>query len=156
MFDLGWQELLVIALVAIIVISPKELPQAIRAVTQFARQLRGLSREFRSGVSELVREAELDELRRQVEKAGRINDPSDPVLGNESTSRLADDFNPKKLAEELKRRLNSEASLAADKDGGGASTDGHPGGLEGGNPPEIIGPASEQKSKKADPAAPIS
>lgn len=103
MLDLGWQELLVIVLVAVIVISPKELPQAIRAVMQFARHLRGLSREFRSGVSELVREAELDELKHQVEKAGRLDHLTDP------TGHLTEEFDPKQFADELKRRVNPDA-----------------------------------------------
>lgn len=114
MFDLGWQELILIAIVAIIVVSPKDLPQAIRAVTQFARQLRGLSREFRSGVSELVREAELDELRRQVNKAGGVDELNDLTSGVDPTASLTEDFDPRQFARELKRRVHPESAATDD------------------------------------------
>jgi sec-independent protein translocase protein TatB len=114
MFDFGWQELILIALVAIIVVSPKDLPQAIRAVTQFARQLRGLSREFRSGVNELVREAELEELKRQVGAAGNIDHLNRLTSEGDPTSGLTEDFDPQQFARELKRRVNPEASSSAD------------------------------------------
>jgi sec-independent protein translocase protein TatB len=108
MFDLGWQELLLITLMAIIVISPKDLPQAVRAVSQFARQLRGLSREFRSGVSELVREAELDELKRQVEKSGKFDHLGGLTSASDPTSSITEDFDPRQFARELKQRVNPE------------------------------------------------
>lgn len=114
MFDLGWQELILIAIVAIIVVSPKDLPQAIRAVTQFARQLRGLSREFRSGVSELVREVELDDLRRQVNKAGGVDELNDLTSGVDPTGSLTEDFDPRQFARELKRRVHPELSSTDD------------------------------------------
>ena len=114
MFDLGWQELILIAVVAIIVVSPKDLPQAIRAVTQFARQLRGLSREFRSGVSELVREVELDDLKRQVDKAGNFDQMNDLISGTDPTSSLTEDFDPRQFGRELKRRVNPEAPSNGD------------------------------------------
>ena len=109
MFDLGWQELILIAVIAIIVISPKDLPQAIRAVSQSVRQLRSLSREFRSGVSELVREAELDELKRQIDKTGSFDHLNDLSTGSDPTSSLAEDFDPRQLARDLKRRVNPES-----------------------------------------------
>lgn len=114
MFDLGWQEFILIAIVAIIVVSPKDLPQAIRAVTQFARQLRGLSREFRSGVSELVREVELDDLRRQVNKAGGVDELNDLTSGVDPTGSLTEDFDPRQFARELKRRVHPESSSTGD------------------------------------------
>lgn len=138
MFDLGWQELLVIALVTIIVISPKELPQAIRAVTQFARQVRGLSREFRSGVSELVREAELDELKRQLEKTGHLDDPDDPVLGIDPKSRLTEDFDPRQLAEELKRRVDPDTPSPASAGERPKKMDVYPAGVKAANPREHL------------------
>lgn len=106
---------MLIALTAIIVISPKDLPQAIRAVTQFARQLRGLSREFRSGVSELVREAELEELKRQVDKAGNVDHLNDLTSGSDPTSSLTEDVDSQQFTRELKRRANPEAPFSVDE-----------------------------------------
>ena len=46
MFDLGWQEFMLIALIALIVVGPKDLPRVIRAVSQGIRRVRGVAREF--------------------------------------------------------------------------------------------------------------
>lgn len=85
MFDIGGPELLAIAIVAIIVIGPKDLPAAIRAVTLWIRRARGLAAEFRAGVDEMVREVELDQVKEDIEKsldpedfAKTIKDELDP------------------------------------------------------------------------------
>ncbi|MFQ5775178.1 MAG: Sec-independent protein translocase protein TatB [Kiloniellaceae bacterium] len=67
MFDIGWSEMAVIALVALIVIGPKELPQAMRAAAKWARKARSLAREFQSGIDDMIREAELEDARKAVE-----------------------------------------------------------------------------------------
>ena len=71
MFDIGWVEIGLIAVVALIVIGPKDLPNAMRTLTGIIRKMRGMMREFQSGVDDLVREAELKELRDEVEKSAR-------------------------------------------------------------------------------------
>ena len=60
MFDIGWTELAIIALIALLVIGPKDLPQAMRTISGWVRRIRGMAREFQSGVEDMVREAELD------------------------------------------------------------------------------------------------
>ncbi len=57
----------VIALVALIVIGPKELPQAMRAATKWIRKARSLAREFQSGVDDMVREADLEDARKAIQ-----------------------------------------------------------------------------------------
>ena len=69
MFDIGWSEMAVIALVALIVIGPKELPNAMRAAAKWARKARSLAREFQSGVDEMIREAELEDARKALDTA---------------------------------------------------------------------------------------
>lgn len=69
MFDLSWTEILVIGTAALIFIGPKELPGALRTVGRFVSKARGMAREFQSNVEEMVRESELDELRKQVNSA---------------------------------------------------------------------------------------
>lgn len=66
MFDIGWQELLIIAVVALIVIGPKDLPTAIRAITRWIARARELARDFQHGIDEVVREADLEDLKKQV------------------------------------------------------------------------------------------
>lgn len=71
MFDIGWQELFVIAAVTIIVVGPKELPKVLRAVTAVIGKIRSVTREVQKGVDDLVREAELNDARKQIQEAGR-------------------------------------------------------------------------------------
>ncbi len=68
MFDFAWSELALIGLVAVVVLGPKELPQAMRAAGKFTRQARKLAGEFQGHVNDLIREAELDEVRASVQK----------------------------------------------------------------------------------------
>src|SRR5215470_1654400 len=71
MFDIGWSEILIIGVVALVAIGPKELPGALKTFAYWMRQARKLAREFQSGVDDLIREAELDEARKVVEDARR-------------------------------------------------------------------------------------
>lgn len=69
MLDVSWQEILLIAVVAIVVIGPKDLPVAIRTVAGWVKKAREMAGEFQRGVDEMVREAELSDVRKQVEQA---------------------------------------------------------------------------------------
>jgi sec-independent protein translocase protein TatB len=71
MFDIGMSEMLIIGVVALIAIGPKELPGALKTFAYWMRQARKLAREFQSGVDDLVRQAELDEAKKAVEDAHR-------------------------------------------------------------------------------------
>ncbi|NQU56434.1 MAG: twin-arginine translocase subunit TatB [Rhodospirillales bacterium] len=77
MLDIGWQELFIIAAVGIVVVGPKDLPRAIAKVSKLVRRARGMARDFQSSIDDVVREAELDDIRKQVE------DASDFDLGKE-------------------------------------------------------------------------
>jgi sec-independent protein translocase protein TatB len=71
MFDLGWSEMLLIGAVALIVIGPKELPNALKTFAYWMKQARKMAREFHSGVDDMIRQAELDDARKAVEDARR-------------------------------------------------------------------------------------
>ncbi len=66
MFDLGWQELFIIAALVIIVIGPKDMPRTLRAVSGWIRKGRELARECQGGVNDMVRQADLDDIKRQI------------------------------------------------------------------------------------------
>lgn len=69
MFDIGWDEMALVAVVALIVIGPKDLPAVLRQVGRWTRKARDLAGEFQRGVDEMVRESELADIKTQVEKA---------------------------------------------------------------------------------------
>jgi len=65
MFDIGYSELLIIAVVALIVIGPKDLPRVMRIVGQWVGRARGMARHFRSGIDTMMRESELAEMEKK-------------------------------------------------------------------------------------------
>lgn len=67
MFGIDSPELLVIAVVALVVIGPKELPALLRTWGKWMSQMRGMASEFRGHVDEMVRQSELDEVKKQLE-----------------------------------------------------------------------------------------
>lgn len=73
MFDIAWSELLIIAVVALVVIGPKDLPRALHTVGKWVAKARSLAREFQNNVDDMVRQTELEDLRRQVEQARSFN-----------------------------------------------------------------------------------
>ena len=67
MFDIGWPELMLVMVIGLIVIGPKELPNAIRTVMSVVRKLRMATREFQSGLTDIARETGLDDVKRQMD-----------------------------------------------------------------------------------------
>ena len=65
MFDIGWDEMLLTAIVAIVVIGPKDLPRALRVAGQWIGKIRRVSGHFRTGIETMIREAELEEMEKQ-------------------------------------------------------------------------------------------
>jgi sec-independent protein translocase protein TatB len=101
MLDMSWGEIMVIGAVALIVIGPKDLPKALRTVGQMTSKLRRMAAEFQGQFNEAMREAELDEVKKQLQG---VNDSVSSV-GNTS-------FNPiQTIREELKTSI--EAPVAS-------------------------------------------
>ncbi len=94
MFDIGWSEMAVVALLALIVIGPKDLPRVMRTASYWVRKARGLAREFQSGIDDMIREADLEDAKKALDNAKRLDidkavenviDPTGEV-GNEARS----------------------------------------------------------------------
>jgi sec-independent protein translocase protein TatB len=80
MFDIGWGELVVIGVVALVAIGPKELPSVLRAVGQWTGKIRRMAAEFQGQFQEAMREAQMADVRQEIEKAadlGNINPLAD-------------------------------------------------------------------------------
>ena len=65
MFGVDTSELLLIAVVALVFIGPKDLPKAMRTVGRWVGKIRGMARHFNTGIEAMVREAELEEMEKQ-------------------------------------------------------------------------------------------
>jgi sec-independent protein translocase protein TatB len=73
LLDWGWSEILLIGIVALVVIGPKDLPRAMKVAGFWIRKAREMSREFQSSVDQMIREAELDEVRQDFNKIGEFD-----------------------------------------------------------------------------------
>jgi sec-independent protein translocase protein TatB len=97
LFDLGMSELLLIGVVALVVIGPKDLPKALRVAGFWVRKARTLSREFQSSVEQMIREAELDEMRQELKKATEIDLDKEFRQTIDPTGSLAESLKPPEL-----------------------------------------------------------
>lgn len=99
MFDIGWGEFLVIGIVALVVIGPKELPGVVRTLGQTVAKLRRMASDFQNQFNEAMREAELVDLKKDAEKM---------IEG--ATSAVS--YNPlEKAGEELQKAVDEATSL---------------------------------------------
>jgi sec-independent protein translocase protein TatB len=125
LLDFGWSELLLIGVVALVVIGPKDLPKALRVAGFWVRKARTLSREFQSSVEQMIREAELDEIRQEVKKATEIDLEKEFRQTIDPTGTLAESLKPPELpnfSESDARTPESTASTVTDGATSGAST----------------------------------
>ena len=88
MFDLGWQEFILIALVAVIVVGPKDLPRVVRTVGQWIRKARSLASEFQGSLEEMADLAMPEPLQQLV--IDELKVPRDDVFALEEMVGLAD------------------------------------------------------------------
>lgn len=99
MFDIGWGELLVIGIVALVVIGPKELPGVVRTLGQSMAKLRRMAADFQNQFNEAMREAELADLKKDAEK----------MIGDATS--IAN-YNPlEKTGQELQKTIDEATSM---------------------------------------------
>ena len=118
MFDIGWSELLVIAVVAIVVVGPKDLPKLMRGFGHYAGKLRRAASDFQRQFNEAMREAEIDEVRKSIESV-RTGTPSldlkasidKPIMI--ATPEAKNPAGPKRAAKRPRKRAASKAKRSA-------------------------------------------
>ncbi len=109
MLDIGWTELLVIAVILIVVVGPKDLPPMLRAFGKMTTRLRKTAGEFRAQFDEALREAELDEVRKTI---------SD-VRGLNPANSLREAINPlRQMGQEIKADLQRATAVEMTQDTG--------------------------------------
>nr|WP_300378577.1 Sec-independent protein translocase protein TatB [Henriciella sp.] len=105
----GFTEFLLIAVIALIVVGPKDLPMMMRKLGQFVAKGRAMAREFQSAFDDIARQAELDELRKEIEDLRRDN----------ALTQAVDDL--KKTESDINRRVMMENPMPeTGKEGGPA------------------------------------
>ena len=132
MFDIAWSELMVIAVIALVVIGPKDLPKAIFTLGKWVRKARGVAREFQTHIDDMMRETELDELRKEALKTRDLN----------IKKMMEDTIDPK-----------GEVGKALDPKGFDVGLNGHAGSTPEPDLPQV--PAPAPAPAPAAPAAPV-
>ena len=69
MLDIGWTEILIITVIALFVVGPKDIPKVLRTIGIWIGKFKSISRDFQNTVHDAVKEAELDEVKKQIESA---------------------------------------------------------------------------------------
>jgi sec-independent protein translocase protein TatB len=111
MLDMSWGEIMVIGGVALIVIGPKDLPKALRTLGQMTTKMRRMAGEFQSQFNDAMREAELDDVRKEVEALNR------QVASSTSTA-----FNPiQTIRDELKGAVEAKPLPSGTSDAAGST-----------------------------------
>lgn len=116
MFDIGWQELFVLAVLAIIVVGPKDLPRAIRTVTYWIRKARGMARDLQDGIDDVVREAELEDIKKEANKImdGDGFSPTDTLAKEFDLTDVQQDWS--EAVEDLKKTTDPNAKPGGAED----------------------------------------
>ncbi|MDK3071930.1 Sec-independent protein translocase protein TatB [Sedimentitalea sp. JM2-8] len=114
MFDLGWTELLLIGIVALIVVGPKDLPVLFRNVGRFVGKAKGMAREFSSAMHDAAEESGMRDVAKGLKAA--TNPVSSAMDGvKEATRDLTDGLNPAKLDGKKYDPNSATGKLAAER-----------------------------------------
>ena len=146
MFDIGWAEMAIIMLVALIVIGPKDLPRVARTVGRWVRKGRSLAREVQNQLEDMARETELDKVKTEIERAARTDVRKSVEKTIDPRGELKEAFDPtvKSGASRPGKGANGETAQPEAANGQGAG-------------PEHAGaePGAPQEKADTDERAPV-
>src|SRR3954447_11268611 len=138
MFDIGWSEIAVIVVVALIVIGPKDLPRVLKTVGIWVRKARMLTRDFQNSVDEMIREADMEDVRRQATELRNLNVAREVEKTIDPSGSLRDAFDPTDITARPHAQNNGEAEEEADRLAHGTPQDEEPGAAH--LPPPVADP----------------
>jgi sec-independent protein translocase protein TatB len=149
MFDIGWSEMALILLVALIVIGPRDLPRVARTMGRWVAKGRAMAREFQTALEDMAREAELDKVKSEIEKAGRTDLGKTVEKTIDPTGELGKAFDP--TAKSGPKTAKTAAGNASSGNGNAAAI---PDGAKAELPDEAVKPATSMAAEpKPEPPA---
>ncbi len=115
--DIGWMELLVIGIVALIVVGPKDLPMMFRKLGQFTGRIRGMARDFQRAMDEAADESGMSDLKRDLNSVSKFTNPRKAGMDaiNSALGDTLDDIDPAKYEEGSATQALAEKKAAAQK-----------------------------------------
>ena len=157
MFELGWQELIILMLIALIVVGPKDLPRIVKTAGQWMGKARGYARDFQRTIEEAADATEIDAVKKEIDEANRelstarrdVNEGTDAVKRDVAES-----------TDSVNKMLNEDvvpsANTAAAKPNGGEPPGAQPAEADDGGQAETAASVAESEpaAAQAAPAAP--
>jgi len=119
MLGIHWPEFMLIAVVTVLVVGPKELPRVLRTFTQIMRKIRGLSKEFQDTMSDLAKEADVDDMKKDFVEIEarvadmRVEDELDKTLDgdNKIAGMFTGDVIGTELAQDAQKKLDPQDKI---------------------------------------------
>jgi len=122
MFDISWTEFLLIGVVALIVIGPKELPGVLRTLGQWTRKVRSMANDFQNQFQEAMREAEMADLKKEVDDMAQDLGKFDPIKDvRDNVEAIGKD-----LGKDLEKSLDSPPQPETKPEAADAAASGEP------------------------------
>ena len=112
--DIGWMELLVIGIVALIVVGPEDLPKMFRKLGQMMGRVRGMAKEFTNAMNAAADESGMTEMSRDLRAASKFTNPK--KMARDMMGDVMDDIDPTKFEEGSATRIIAEKKLAAQQE----------------------------------------
>ena len=97
MFDIGWTEMFAVVVIAVIVIGPKDLPGTLRTVGNWIGKVRAVGRDFQRGLDDMIRDSELDDVKKQIENVAKLDLQSEVEKTIDPSGTIKDAMAPVKL-----------------------------------------------------------
>lgn len=113
-FGIGTSELLIVAMIALLVVGPKELPKLLRMIGQFTTKIRGMAREFQGHLNEAMKETGVDEMKKEVSKMTNFTVTATDFKKEEAEIKKAIESAVPKLDDPLKAEPASAAGAKAE------------------------------------------
>ena len=155
MFDIGWQELIILMLIALIVVGPKDLPRIVKTAGQWMGKARGYARDFQRTIEEAADATEIDTIKKEIDEANRELSTArrDVAEGADAMTRDANES-----VDSVNKMLNEDvapqAKTAAAKPNGGEPPSAPAADADGGQA-ETAAAAAPESAPAAEPAAQI-
>ena len=110
MFSFGWSEIALTAIIVIIVVGPKEIPNLLKQIGSFSKSIKKISREFKKSLNDIAEESDLKDIKDQISEIKNIKEDLDPTqdIKNELSS-------IKDTANVFEKEIKDISSLNQDK-----------------------------------------
>ena len=109
--DIGWMELLIIGVVALIVVGPEDLPQMFKKFGQVVGRVRGMAKEFTNAMNEAADNTGMTEMTKDLRNAAKYTNPT--AMANDMMGDVMDDIDPTKFEEGSETRIIADKKAAA-------------------------------------------